>query len=275
MAAAAPKTQMRTRAPYANLFDIPELMPGAQPSCTPAQREEFEQRCRQLHQEEVRAERASMASRAESRATESELAMAELEAMFPNIDPGLVRSLAAELPSPQHAIEMLLMLAATMADADGGDESHRTPAPEPLDLGVESLERFPSLLDTQGWQVRSHSREQEPGCEWRDRAQAARHIAAPKKSASSSQVSLEKPRRKPKKSMELDHEPQQFQTDYEWRLLAGQRRAQRRQSKAEAKARAKVGPSSPAALRSGESSESEASVELEALPGSGWRREDD
>lgn len=222
--ASAPRTP-KVR-PAANLFDIPELLPGAKPSCNPAQREEFEQRCRLLHQEEVKAERATVAAMAECRAAEHRNALEGLEAMFPNIDPALVRSLAAEAPTPQHAIETLLLLASTMAEPVIPEERPQTPPP--LDLGFQDLEKFPSLVDGEGWQVGSQRQfqrdpEEDLGSAWRDRAKAAQKIAAPKPVAAP--VVKRRANDKKEEQEEDKPEPQQFPTDYEWRQRAGQRRA--------------------------------------------------
>merc|ERR1719150_1776152 len=109
---AAPKgPSRRARAPHANLFDLPELMPGAQPSANSAQREQFEERCRQLRDDEVAGWHEEVAQVCAS----SWGATAEYEAMFPALDPALVRALYSEAPTPQKAFETLLALSTAVS----------------------------------------------------------------------------------------------------------------------------------------------------------------
>merc|ERR1712226_1476693 len=77
--------------------------------------------------------------------------VADLEVMFPLLDAALVRSIATDVPTPQHAIETLLALNDAMSEPVAGGP--RASTPPPRDLGVEDYEKFPSLLDADGWQV--------------------------------------------------------------------------------------------------------------------------
>lgn len=146
----------RARLPYINLSDVPELLPGARPSATPAQREEFEQQCKKLYMEEVQRGRAEAAAREEGAVASG--AGRGLEPMFPTLDGALVRALVAEAPSAQHAIETLLRLSASeaaLASAEpSGEDGHD------VSLGAHSLcfedpSIFPVLVDSDGWQVAS------------------------------------------------------------------------------------------------------------------------
>jgi len=169
----------RHRAPEVNLFDIPELMPGAQPSANPAQREDFEQRCRLLH-EEQRLEELEVPSLLAKQAGVT-IVVQDLQAMFPMLDTDLVYALYTDARTPQHALDTLLELAAAFAEpVPAGDWP---PSPPPRDVGVHDHDRFPSLCTADGWQVanqRAFDREQEElGTEWCDRAKEAANLPAP------------------------------------------------------------------------------------------------
>lgn len=229
--ATSQKAARATRAPHVNLFDMPELMPGAQPSANPAQREEFQQRSIQLHREtELERSTAQQETRA---ASGSQITVQELQAMFPALDAGLVQTLYADAPTPQHAIETLLALSAATAEPVGAEA--QVPDLPPLIVGVEDHEKFPALTDGDGWQVCSdrlfeRDPEEELGSAWRDRAKAAKNMPAAKVTPDPAV-----PRRRPgaKKEGYVDEEgDRDLETDYEYRHRLGQRRE---------KARAKYG----------------------------------
>lgn len=234
-AANAPKAASRARAPHVNCFDIPELMPGAQPSANPAQKEEFQQRCRKLHRDEETDKREAAETATVMRAAAGAAASAsDLEAMFPMLDASLVRSLFAEAPTPQHAIETLLALSAACSEPVAGGEEARPASPPPRNLGVEDHEKFPTLVDGGGWQVVSQKQlekdeEEELGSAWRDRAKAARDIPAPRPApsyAAQAAATASQARRKQKGPKEDQEAEQDYPTDYDFRHSAGQRRAQ-------------------------------------------------
>jgi len=226
---AAPKAQ--NSRPMVNLYDLPELLPGAQPNANPAQREEFEQRCRQLHQHDVQDQYEANHRAAVTRmgagvgATSS-----DLEAMFPTLDPSLVRALVADSPTPQDAIETLLALAAAT-----GDPGERPPTPPPLNLGVEDIEKFPSLVDGDGWQVGTQRQfdrdpDEDLGSAWRDRAKKAAPLPAPPVQASTNawSAAAAAKRRERKESNAEEKLMQQPETEYEARQRKGQQRAKNR-----------------------------------------------
>jgi len=221
--------QGRTRGPSVNVSDIPELMPGANPKGTPAQREEFEQRCVKLHRDAVYEE--SEAARENAAAAGAGATVSDFEAMFPALDASLVRALVAEAPTPQHAIETLLALAAATAEPVAGSEGPpRARTPPPRNLGMEDLNKFPSLIDADGWQVMSRRQieldaDEDLGSVWRDRVKAAADKPAPK--AAPPLVPTVK-RRSRHKDFYSGGEPQQTETDYDFRKRIGQKRAQNR-----------------------------------------------
>mmetsp|Transcript_652 Transcript_652/g.790 ORF Transcript_652/g.790 Transcript_652/m.790 type:complete len:164 (-) Transcript_652:16-507(-) len=157
--ATAPTPKARQHAPRLNLFDIPEMLPGARPRANPAQREEFEERCRLLHcqseaeRAEERREHLQEEAAIAASSTSAAPALADIEAMFPLLDAALVRAIYTEAAEPQDAVDTLLALSAAAADVSEGAE--RPASPPPLELGVEDHEKFPSLVDSSGWQVAS------------------------------------------------------------------------------------------------------------------------
>eukprot|EP00439_Symbiodinium_sp_Y106_P023299 s5158_g2.t2 len=145
-------------------------MPGAQPSANPAQREDFENRCRQLHrdEEQERLDRLQQAYEQRAAAAPDLASTSELEAMFPTLD--------AELD----AVDTLLAL--TLAA-----EPLEAPLPTlpPLEVGMDDHDKFPALTDAEGWQVANQKLfdrdpEEDLGSAWRDRAKAAQDMPAPK-----------------------------------------------------------------------------------------------
>mmetsp|Transcript_78676 Transcript_78676/g.143381 ORF Transcript_78676/g.143381 Transcript_78676/m.143381 type:complete len:268 (+) Transcript_78676:106-909(+) len=225
MAAVANMSKGRVKGPEVNLSDVPELMRGAQPSANPAQREEFEQHCQKLYRDLVAEEQTRLEIGREAsitRDTES-----DLEAMFPMLDAALVRMLAAEAPTPQRAIETLLVLAAVTAEPVVSFAS-----PPPQNLGVEDMANFPSLCDSDGWQVVSKQQlERDPneelGSAWRDRTKAAVGIPAPCATQRAPRVVHAGSRRRAPRNKDEEHngDQPQFETDYEFRHRIGEKRA--------------------------------------------------
>jgi len=209
--------------PLVNCSDIPELLPGAQSNANPAQREEFEQRCHQLYKDEleyqhqVHQEGAIVHIDAGVGVTSSGMV-----AMFPSIDPTLVRTLVEEARTPQDAIETLLELS--------GVVGQRAATPPPLDLGVEDMQHFPSLVDADGWQVVSqHQLERDPdenlGSAWRDPTKAAIPLPAPVAAPSSAWGTAAATKRRERKEKESDiteNTAAQPETDYDFRRRKGQ-----------------------------------------------------
>lgn len=210
--------------PYANLFDIPELMPGAQPSANPAQRTEFEERCKQLHHEEESASRLD--SRGVLARSTGSATIDELIGMFPSLDPDLVRVLASEGPTPQHAMETLLALVAASSEPT-------VPPPPPKDLPLSDMGAFPSLTDSEGWQVMSQTQfekdpDEELGSAWRDRAKAVASKPGPP-SANTSAVVGSTSKRRSSKDKEDGYTAEVLpETDYDFRQRRGQQRAKNR-----------------------------------------------
>merc|ERR1719221_1573634 len=159
----------------------------------------------------------------------------DLEAMFLLLDAALVRSIAADVPTPQHAIETLLALNDAMSEPVAGGP--RATAPPARDLGVEDHEKFPSLVDADGWQVacqRDFERDldQDLGSVWRDRAEAAKDMPAAKPAVALAWGAAAAAKRKAKKEIEAaadeSTEPAFPLTDYESRHRAGLHRAKNR-----------------------------------------------
>lgn len=275
MAAAGAPTQKgasRARAPRVNLSDIPEMMPGAQPGANPAQRMDFEQFCRKLHDDEVVEKREAAAVMREVALAEASSVSSSLEAMFPLLDAALVRALSAEAPTQQQAIETLLVLSASMSEP-GEASTTRATMPPPRLLGVEDRDKFPSLgreparrCESQdppgaGGDVAARGEEEKDlGSAWCDRAKAAADMPAPRPTAWASAVAAPR-RRKDARSKDDADEPQHVMTDYEFRHRVGQRRARRRLQYGRRGGRGGAAGAQAKRHEAGSGSESEASDE--------------
>lgn len=148
-------------------------MPGASSSATPAQREEFEQRCRDLY-----AEVSQQQSAFRSAGTADVTTIKDLEDMFPALDPALIHLLAADAGSPLLAMETLLALAAA-APAETNQDA--LPA---MELGLNDNDAFPCLVDADGWQLPSEqlfarNPEADLGSAWCERAKVVASMPSP------------------------------------------------------------------------------------------------
>merc|ERR1719323_2248498 len=169
----------------------------------------------------------------------ADTACKDLEEMFPILDPALIHAVVAEALSAEHAVESLLALAASSAEpvgraagstASAGEAGTKHLAPE-WELGIQDHDKFPSLVDNDGWQVlpsvRLQAEDEEPGSAWRDCAKAAAKKPAPKPSSQTAVIWSSKK----KVSMEQkEEEREQVQplTDYECRHRAGEQKAKHR-----------------------------------------------
>lgn len=212
----------RNKGPCLNLSDVPEIMPGAKCSATPAQREEFEDRCRKLYQDGNYAgfgfERVVCSDAATCATT-------HLQAMFPAVDEAVVRMVIAEAESMNHAIEALFGISSTTA-AQESDISRPPP-----NLGVDDHGQFPCLTDQYGWQVMPAGQEfvrddhASPKNSWRDLAHAAKDCPAPAALHASRADAPRKARHRPSHGKAVVAE-QPILSDHEARHLDGQRRVQ-------------------------------------------------
>jgi hypothetical protein len=159
--------------PNLNTFDVPEMMPGSVPRANPAARYEFTERCKQLH---VEAQQEGPSAPVASHAS----GPVDLVAAFPNLDATLVHAIVADSPTTQHALETLLALAGALSEPSG---SVPRAAPPPRDLGTCDLLLFPSLTDSDGWQVPSKRGfeldDEADKTDWRDRTKAAADLPGP------------------------------------------------------------------------------------------------
>lgn len=223
----ATQVQRRGRGPSLNLYDMPEMMPGAQPGANPAARELFENRCIKLHQQaemEEYEERAEASAASGSGATGQDLA-----AMFPALDADLIRAIVADSASTPAAIETLIQLSAATSEVG---PAPRATTPPPRDLGVSDQAQFPSLCDADGWEVVGHRQleqlDGDLGSNWRDRAKAGADAPDPAP-VKRDLGAWGRPRKeKAKKEEEQNDEQPYLPTDYDARHARGQHRAQNR-----------------------------------------------
>jgi len=215
-----------------NFSDIPEMLPGARPGATAAQRDAFERRSRMLHWEDVEEHMQTVARVQAAAAGSDDGSTTAMEDMFPMLDVALVRSIQAESPSAQHALDTLLALTAS-AEPMGGARAGNTvgqPKHPTQEVGLDDHNKFPSLVDADGWQCVSGAKlqegERDSGSAWRDRANAAKDKPAPK--AKVEPVPWVRKKRQGQQKVEVDLEMMQPYTDYECRHRAGECRAKQR-----------------------------------------------
>lgn len=242
---------------------MPEMLPGAQPSANPTQREHFEERCKRLHKQEEAEWQEEVEHAREVSGTSAALRDNELEAMFPNLDAELVRAIRADAPNAQGAIEVLLALSASAAEVDSGGAATSMPELPPREVGVEDHEQFPSLVDAGGWQVpsgrafdlagKTPEELEDLGSAWRDQAQAVADVPGPAPQRPQGVTAWGAPvRQRRPKDGEVDAvvaasagppERPQPPTDYDMRQRVGQRRARQKALYSGRGGRKPVGPS--------------------------------
>lgn len=235
------RPERRSRKPVANFSDVPDLAPWAHGWPTSSLSGHLEQRCREVYRESEEAQwTVEELPAASSSHDEREL----LECMFPELEPQLVQELYAEATSPDQAIDTLLTLATATPKSWAAIHSASSCALPPLarDMGLGNHEQFPSLLDSQGWQVVSGRKlvHDAVGTMWRDCAQRAVD-SIDKTTAPAPAISAVRTREakvtfiptqqrllRPDQNVE---ERIPLETEYEFRQRVGQRRAQERAQK--------------------------------------------
>lgn len=248
-----------------NARDLVELLPGAQPSANPAQREQFESRCRQVHSEDVAAGTISppTAARYSAGVTGLPPGFDELIEMFPSLEPSLIAAIARESRTQAGTVETLLVLAAAAEHPNGSFSTlSALPRPKPDDF-----ETFPVLADADGWQVCGSRASPDSGSSpsgagassWSERAKAVAQAPAPKAVAKPTAAPTH--RRKPKNSSEEGDGTffdEGAKEEYELRHWQGRRREVRRSLLGRGgKAAAKPAGAAPGPGSDGESEASE------------------
>lgn len=216
--------QRRARGPFLNLYDMPEMMPGAQPGANPAARELFENRCIKLHRQAEMEEYDEFAEA--SSASGVGATVQDLAAMFPGLDIDLIRAIVADSASTP-AIETLILL--SDVTNEGRPEPPTTTPPRELEVGDQA--QFPSLCDADGWEVVGHRQldnlDGDLGSDWRDRAKSGADAPAPvpvKRGIGA----WGRPRKEKAKKDNQDDEQPYLPTDYDARHSRGQHRAKNR-----------------------------------------------
>jgi len=98
----------------------------------------------------------------------------DLSAMFPGLDPRLVRTVVAETRSKERALQTLFALAASSLEPSSGPDAWTV---IPQTAGLEDPERFPPLSGLDGWQFLAAAQpEGELTNDWRDRALRAAEL---------------------------------------------------------------------------------------------------
>lgn len=188
-------------------------------------REQFESRCRHLYHESVLEETCDMRFMNSSSVTAK-----ELEDMFPTLDSSLIQVLRAEAPSAQQAIDILLALVASVQDVNTGLAVPTRSLPSRERLGVDDHEKFPSLVDADGWQILcpmlGQVSEGGLGSAWRDLALTAADKPELKRKPQQPRPNARRPPVQGKKHAEGD--AIQPMSEFEARQRDGERRYQNR-----------------------------------------------
>jgi hypothetical protein len=234
-----------------NLYDIPEMMAGAQPSANSVERDRFNQRCRKLWEEDhghtseafQNFQCANTADR-----------YSQLEKMFPELDPELIWGMCQETTNIQQIADTLLALSASMASnagntianeaavgsSSGCESAECTNSTMPLGLQTEKPSfkepvpqsdggAWPALLDSDGWEIMNYQalqqQEQDLGTAWCKTAKDAAHLPAPRPSHTT-EVQTKQHQKESQHTMDaIDNiEEDCFPTDYELRHMRGQMR---------------------------------------------------
>jgi len=198
-----------------NLFDIPEMMPGAQARANPSQRGRFERRCLELYQEDCE----DGAPRPTEKAVGNDL-VADLEGMFPMLDLLLIQDILADSSTERQAIDTLLALS-------GADLQVSSQVALPRDP-VDDNEVFPALIGTDGWEVpgiRALDLHADQQTAWRDRAISAAELPQPQKPRPRVAVPLRALRTADRGEHVVDID---FETEQDYRRRKGRHRAENR-----------------------------------------------
>lgn len=171
--------QLRTDARQGvNLFDLPELMRGAQPRSSAANRKAFQSRSVKLYRDSAaNNDHCVTATSAHARVS---LDLDDAVAMFPVLDAELVVNIFSDSPTTDAAVETLLALSTNVAEAVSVHASSESP----WDVGLDDRILFPSLVDVEGWQIVHGGAsvchdDEKRGSLWCDRAKAAASQSVP------------------------------------------------------------------------------------------------
>lgn len=229
--------------PSLNLYDIPEMMEGAQPSANSVARDRFNQRCRKLWEEGN--EYASEACQNFQYGNTAADRYSQLEKMFPELDPELIWGMCQETTNVQQIADTLLTLSTSMASSAGStvaDEaavgsSSGCESPERTNsmMAVEQVPQndggaWPALLDSEGWEIVNYQalqqQEQDLGTAWSKTAKDAAHLPAPRPSHTTA-VQTKQHQKESQRTIDANDsiEEDSFPTDYELRHMRGQMRA--------------------------------------------------
>lgn len=238
-------------APNLNISDVPEMMPGAQPSATSVERERFNRRCVSLWEKGSGEDnRQTSPVRAVYQNFNVAEGHSQLQAAFPNLDHDLIWNTYQEAQNMQDAVDTLLALSASIS-SDADLTSGTSPA---MDASVPNLatnqrnleddgSSWPALVGTDGWEiVNCQALEHDDlGSAWCKTAKDAVSLPAPKPVRHP--IKSAEPKLKPGKQMQnampvMDNaecNADDMPTDYDLRHMRGQMRANKLAIKAAAR----------------------------------------
>jgi hypothetical protein len=209
--------------PSLNLYDIPEVMAGAQPSANSVERERFNQRCRKLWEDDD----GHAFEECQNHGQDETVRYSQLEKMFPELDPELIWSMCCESSNMQQIADTLLALSASMTPDTGQMEQQTSKEVVPHSDGSA----WPALLDSDGWEVVNYQALQQQdhdlGTSWCKAAKDAAPLPSPRPSRGTSAQTKHNQKESPgaMDAMGSIIEEDCFPTDYEMRHMRGQERA--------------------------------------------------
>lgn len=240
-----------------NISDMPEMMPGAQPSANSVDRDRFSHRCIAMWNELQDENRQKAEERASRQAQDDVERYSQLQTMFPNLDSELVWNICQERCNIQNAVDTLLSISnETSADDCGtgiqGKEATgvcakalgSTQSPSVTDvhpISQDDSASWPVLMDSHGWEIVNYQaleQQQDLGSAWCKTAKNAASLPIPAgKPTPSKSLKAKNNHQEPQgalSSMDRIEEDSTADdlTDYELRQIRGQMRASKLGKKA-------------------------------------------
>jgi hypothetical protein len=221
--------------PSLNLYDIPEMMAGAQPSANSVDRERFNQRCRKLWEEDD--EHVSEAPKVLQHSSAADR-FSQLENAFPDLDPELIWNMCHETANVQQIVDTLLALSASMSSDTSGPspdakmlvdlQSEQQPSKTVQERVPQNGSAWPALLSSDGWEIVNYQalEDQDLGSAWSKTAKDAAPLPAPRPSRGTAVQTKQKQKEsKSARDANDDIEEDCLPTDYELRHARGHMRA--------------------------------------------------
>lgn len=223
--------------PELNAWDVPEFLPGAQCNANPAERDEFETRCKEVWRAEQEVENEWRKEENKSRATRLAQNIETLIEMFPQLEASLIQNMYADCMDMDVVVAKLIALTSSCSVSSSSEEKNpavsecRPTTPPPAKELFNTERDFPVLTTGEGWQVFSVKavEEEMKGEEhaWKDCAERAKDLPSPPKPPGDAHYSAKKKKVTKKEETFISEKEEEGMGDYELHMRTGARRAQR------------------------------------------------